>query len=89
MIRWFKRKLRNFIHSDEVNKASCYPVEVGINSEDAMRFTVYQAIGGKLIEFTRYDRHRDRSESLKYIITNDDDLGEKIAKIVTLESMKN
>jgi hypothetical protein len=50
---------------------------------------VYNAIGGKVVEFSRYDRHKDRSFHDIYIIGKDEDFGAKIAKIAMLEVLKD
>jgi ABC-type sugar transport system substrate-binding protein len=50
---------------------------------------VYNAIGGKVVEFSRYDRKSDRHNHDIYIISKNEDFGEKIAKIATLESLKD
>ena len=54
-----------------------------------MRFKVYNARGGKIVEFTRFDRQKDRNFHDLYIISNDEDFGAKIGKIAMLESMKD
>lgn len=57
--------------------------------EPVLNFKVYSAVGGKVVEFRRYDRRNDRNDSTTYIITQDQDFGERIAKIATLENLKN
>lgn len=59
-----------------------------LDSEATLTFTVYNAIGGKVVEFRRYDRKNDRSDHTVYVIGKDEDFGEKISKISTLEVMK-
>lgn len=59
-----------------------------VESEPVLNFKVYSAIGGKIVEFRRYDRQRDRSDHQTYIITNDQDFGDRIAKIATMENLK-
>jgi hypothetical protein len=54
----------------------------------ALQFTVYVANGGRIIETRRYDRHKDRSNTGLYIITNDQDFGKEIDKIITMEALK-
>ena len=56
--------------------------------ERAMQFTVYNASGGRVVETRRYDRLKDRSNSGLYIITNDQDFGKEIDKIITMEALK-
>jgi hypothetical protein len=53
-----------------------------------LNFKVYSAVGGKVVEFRRYDRHKDRNDTTTYIITNDQDFGDRIAKIATMEKLK-
>jgi hypothetical protein len=54
-----------------------------------LNFKVYSAVGGRIVEFRKYDRNRDRNETQTYIITNDQDFGERIAKIATMENLKS
>jgi hypothetical protein len=60
----------------------------GIDSEPTLNFKVYSAVGGKIVEFSRYDPKTDRHERQMYIIGRDEDFGEKIAKISTLEVLR-
>ena len=60
-----------------------------LDSDASMTFTVYNAIGGKVVEFRRYDRKRDTSDHQVYVISGDQDFGERIAKIATMESLKS
>jgi hypothetical protein len=54
-----------------------------------IRFTVYKATGGVVVETSMYDNHRDRHQNGLYVITSDKDLGQEIGKIITLEALKN
>ena len=95
---WFKNKLRNWLLADDSVKASRLRGANAItidedhehmSSDPTMRFKVYNARGGKIVEFSRYDRQKDCSEHDLYIIGKDEDFGERIAKIAMLESMKD
>lgn len=59
------------------------------NDDPILNFKVYSAVGGRIVEFRHYDKHKDRSFHQTYIITNDQDFGERISKIATLEVMKS
>ena len=59
-----------------------------IDSDPTLQFKVYSAVVGKIVEFTRYDRKSDRHDHQVYIIGKDEDFGEKIAKISTLEALR-
>lgn len=58
-------------------------------SEIGMDFTVYRANGGTLIETRMYDRKTDRNSTGLHIITDEKDLGEEIAKIITYERIRS
>jgi hypothetical protein len=60
-----------------------------VNSDPTLQFKIYNAIGGKVVEFSRYDRKSDCSHHDIYIIGKNEDFGEKIAKIAMLESLKD
>jgi hypothetical protein len=98
-MNWLKLKLRDWINSAQdtyiqeeqwgstpraVNSLSTKD----INSEPTLNFKVYSAVGGKVVEFSRYDPKTDRHDHQIYIIGKDEDFGEKIAKISTLEVLR-
>ena len=92
-MKWLKRKLRNWINEkdDEVSMK----LTVGRDAEAQMcdsdpilNFRVFSAVGGQVVEFRRYDRKTDRSDTSTYIIHKDQDFGEKISKIANMEMLK-
>ena len=102
-MNWFKRMVVKWVREDW-DKASreqdCYPspkLSRGMNavstrdvgSDPTLQFKVYNAIGGKVVEFSRYDRKQDRNFHDIYIIGKTEDFGEKIAKIAMLEVLKD
>ena len=97
-MNWFKRMVVKWVHEDlngpqtigSLSKMSnSVRVESDcIESDPVLNFKVYSAVGGKIVEFRRYDRQRDRNDSQTYIITSDQDFGERIAKIATMENLK-
>ena len=98
---WFKNTLRNWLLSDDSvklargrnkisNSISIDDCESdGVDSDPTMRFKIYNARGGKIVEFSRFDRQKDRNEHDLYIIGKDEDFGERIAKIAMFEGMKD
>jgi hypothetical protein len=60
-----------------------------VGSDPTLQFKIYNAVGGKVVEFSRYDRKMDRHHHDIYIIPKDEDFGTKIAKIAMLESLKD
>lgn len=101
-MNWFKRMVIKWVREDWDNvqqEQDCYPspkmsrdnsvsIGCGIDSDPTLQFKVYSAVGGKVVEFNRYDPKTDRNNRQVYIIGKDEDFGEKIARISTLESMK-
>jgi len=97
-MNWFKRMVCNWVREDWDNArqdslATCVPKNSisgrDVNSDPTLQFKVYNAIGGKVVEFSRYDRHKDRNFHDIYIISKDEDFGAKIAKIAMLEVLKD
>jgi hypothetical protein len=100
-MNWFKRMVINWVredwehareeqplHYNTLSKGSMVSTRTGVDSEPTLNFKVYNAIGGKIVEFSRYDRKNDRHDHQIYIIGKDEDFGEKISKISTLEVLK-
>jgi hypothetical protein len=103
-MNWFKRMVGRWAYEyrdtpDDVAN-ECYPspklgrgmntVSTGeVNSDPTLHFKIYNAIGGKVVEFSRYDKKSDRHHHDIYIIGKNEDFGEKIAKIAMLETLKD
>ena len=96
-MKWLKRKLRDWVRDTnekpDANQSklsrgslvSCDDVET---FGEPMRFTLTEANGGFIVSTKRYDNRTDRSTGDNYIITDEDDLGDAISKIVTMEALK-
>ena len=102
-MKWFKQMIGRWAYEyrDTPDDApnECYPStkmsrgnsisgRASIDSEPMLQFKVYSAVGGKIVEFSRYDRKNDRHDYQVYIVGKDEDFGEKIAKISTLEVLR-
>ena len=99
--RWFLRKIRSGIQDlnengvEIVNAVGVEPVIRSIdnsrliNSEKTIRFHIHFANGGRIVETLQHDRKSDRSTNGLYIVTNDQDFGKELDKIITMESLKN
>lgn len=92
--KWFAKKCveawDNRHDSEAIPATKAGLVRGGGPSIDSpgMNFTVYRASGGHIIETRTYDRHKDRNNHGLHIITDDKELGEEIAKIITFENLK-
>jgi len=100
-MNWLKRRIRRWLDSEQdiIIDEGRYSTatlksanSIGgrdVNSDPTLQFKIYNAIGGKVVEFSRYDRQRDRHFHDIYIIGKEEDFGAKIAKIAMLESLKD
>ena len=89
-MKWLKRKIRKWLI--EVNIESDYPVkavyEENVIEEPILNFRIFSANNGKVLEFSSYDRVSDRRNRSLYIISKDEDIGEKVSKCLSLELLK-
>jgi hypothetical protein len=89
----FKQRIRNWIMNDDVetdysgNLISVDSEGPNIQSQ-GFRLNVYSASGGTIIETTKYDRQRDDHKHSLHVVTDDKELGEELAKIITMESLR-
>ena len=89
----FKRMIRGLVtwsmsdrHEEDI-QISDRPDEVRI-SATGIRFEVYRANGGTVIETRRNDRRTGDSLFELHVISGDQDIGDEIGKIITMESLK-
>jgi hypothetical protein len=85
-----KQRFRNWLmDSDDVEADHDHMyVEEDKLSSDGMRLQIYKASGGFVVETRSYDRRSDRNNNSMHVITDDQDLGEALSKIVLLEALK-
>jgi hypothetical protein len=97
MINWLRQKLQNFLHpqypqdGDVVEtKSHRRNVIVRGSSLDSrgMSFTIHMASGGYVLEYSSYDDKTDRHNHNLHIIPSDQDMGQGIAHIITLEMLR-
>ena len=63
------------------------PIDSSIDS-DSMDIRIYGATGGQVIEFRRYDRHKDRTDNKLYVIPAEQNYTESFSKIVNMEMLR-
>jgi hypothetical protein len=86
----FKQRIRNWIMSDDSDMDEvCVPdIEPAGFDSDGLRLQVYRASGGYVIETRSYDRRSDRNNNTMHVITDDQDLGQALGKIVMMEALR-
>jgi hypothetical protein len=89
----FKQRIRNWLMNDD-NDTDYSGNLISVDSEgpniqsQGFRLNVYSASGGTIIETTKYDRQRDDHKHSLHVVTDDKELGEELAKIITMESLR-
>jgi len=86
----WKQRFRNWLNNDHDDDRPEVGQDIepsGVSSE-GMRFQLYRASGGYVVETRYYDQKNDRSHNKLYIIRDDQDVGEEIGKIITMESLR-
>jgi len=87
----FKQRIRNWLMNDDELE---YGNTIAVDSEgpniqsQGFRLNVYSASGGTIIETTKYDRQKDDHKHSLHVVTDDKELGEELAKIITMESLR-
>jgi len=88
----FRERLRNWLLNDDSNDCDSVVYEDDIQRLDldsqGFRLKIYGASGGTIIETTKYDRKSDENRHSLHVVTEDKDLGEELAKIITMESLR-
>ena len=88
----FKQRIRKWLMDDTDEHE--YGNVISVDSEgpniqsQGFRLNVYSASGGTIIETTKYDRQRDDHKHSLHVVTDDKELGEELAKIITMESLR-
>jgi hypothetical protein len=91
VFKWLRKRLRDV--EKEYEPQCDMPTAINGSSSsidtNGTRFTVYKADGGHVVETHTYDRRNGGgSEVSLYIVTGEQDLGQRLAHIVTYESIK-
>jgi len=81
-----RASIRNWLFNEENEKRLDAAAE-SINAE-GMNFSIHSGSGGYVVETRLYDSVLGRTNHSLHIITTDEDFGQALAKIVTLEVMK-
>jgi len=88
---WLKSKLRSWIFEEDTVETRSSRL---ISSRDreiegnGMNFTIMNAVGGYVMQYSQYDEKNDRNDRRLHIITSDQDLGQSIAHIITYEMLR-
>lgn len=85
----WKQRFRNWLNdsdSDMIDQPMA--IEADRLSSEGMRMQIYKASGGYVVETRSYDNHKDRHLNSMHVITEQQDLGDALGKIVMMEALK-
>ena len=84
----FKQRIRNWLNNDDYEQDIPQILESDRLSSEGMRMQIYKASGGYVVETRSYDSHKDRNHNSMHVITEEQDLGDALGKIVMMETLK-
>ena len=84
----FRQRIRNWLMREEIEEDVPQLVEADRLSSEGMRLQIYRASGGYVVETKTYDHHKDRNFCTMHVITEEQDLGDALGKIVMMEALK-
>ena len=94
--KWFQNMCREAWENERGNKypsnRGSEPIALSDSKESNLQpngtqFTVYKADGGFVVETSYRDKNHDRHTEM-YVITQDQNFGERISQILTYETLK-
>lgn len=92
---WFKRKFAQWTREawESASKAEVYATDSirpheGLNGKTSVRFTIYPASGGFVIEHYKQDRFKDGDGPSLTIVNNGDSIGQAIEHAIAIEALK-
>jgi hypothetical protein len=89
MKRTLRQRIRDWLNDDRDDNIEIVRTDdVSFSRDNSLRFEIHQASGGRVVQTRRYDEKKDRHFENLYIITNDQDFGREIDKIITMEALR-
>lgn len=93
---WFRKKFNKWVREaweDSRNQES-YATEPTlirdtISGKSSVRFTIYAAQGGHIIEYYKNDRYKESDGPELVIVNQGDELGKAVEHILTMEALKS
>lgn len=91
---WFRKKFNNWVReawedarTESVDR-DVIRAHDGINGKSSVRFTVYPASGGFVIESYKQDRYKENDGPTLTIVNHGDDLGKAVEHIIAVEALR-
>lgn len=91
-MNWLKRKIRNWLASEYVTQKADHAISMDTTSPqiriEGLMFNVMPAQGGTIVQIRHYNRRKDENDYITHIITEQEDVSERIGHIVSMELMR-
>lgn len=92
---WFKRKFAQWTREawESAQKGEVYATDSirpheGLTGKTSVRFTIYPASGGFVIEHYKQDRFKDGDGPSLTIVNSSEDIGQAVEHILAIEALK-
>jgi len=93
---WFRKKFNNWVRQawESAREEEVYATETvrardSLSGKSSIRFTIYAAQRGNLIEYYKQDRYKDGDGPELVIVNQGDELGKAVEHILTMEALKS
>jgi hypothetical protein len=94
---WFKKKFAKWVREawenardeDRTYTADSIRPHEGVNGKSSVRFTIYAAQGGHIIEYYKNDRYKEHDGPELVIVNGDQTIGQAVEHILTMEALKS
>lgn len=86
--KWSREAWENSRDEDKTYAVDTIRAHDGINGKSSVRFTVYPASGGFVIESYKQDRYKENDGPVLTIVNHGEDLGKAVEHIIALEALK-
>ena len=85
-----KQRFRNWLfdENEKENDVNHLVVEEDRLSSQGMRLQIYKASGGFVVETRSYDNRTDRHTTSMHVITENEDMGDRLSKIIMMEALR-
>ena len=86
-----KQRFKDWLFDDGTERSNEIRADedsVQLSRDRSLKFEIHNASGGRVVQTRRYDVQKDRHFENLYIITNDQEFGREIDKIITMEFLK-
>ena len=92
---WFRKKFNSWVRqawedarTESVDSDHLVSSRDSLNGKSSVRFTVYPASGGFVIESYKQDRYKENDGPALTIVNHGDDLGKAVEHIIAIEALR-